>query len=260
MADQSIAMQTGATLQGRVLARIGLVSMDHNVITTRCASPLIWRRTTPPDRRPAVLPGAPATPPATPPAARTVALAAERRRWRHHRRHHRHGRRPGSPGSGGCGRHRRGRSCRLGVHGLRRLVARSRLRWPRAGRTSQTPTHVTTNELTQDRVRRRRVWLLVAGAAALVAVAFAAVALLGGSGSDARSPRAGAGPTSSFHAGPSGQGRGPDDAGVRAGQAADPRDSRRLETDGSRAAEGRDARGAAWGVPSWLVQGRSDSG
>ena len=57
---------------------------------------------------------------------------------------------------------------------------------------------MTTNELTQDRVRRRRVWLLVAVAAALVAVAFAAVAtgLLGGSGDDAEPSRAGAEPTS----------------------------------------------------------------
>jgi hypothetical protein len=33
MADQSIAMQTGATLQGRALARIGEVTLDSNVIT-----------------------------------------------------------------------------------------------------------------------------------------------------------------------------------------------------------------------------------
>lgn len=33
MADQSIAMQTGATLQGRALARIGEVTLDNNVIT-----------------------------------------------------------------------------------------------------------------------------------------------------------------------------------------------------------------------------------
>ncbi|MFE3998708.1 ice-binding family protein [Nocardioides sp. YIM B13467] len=33
MADQSIAMQTGATLQGRALARIGAVTLDNNVIT-----------------------------------------------------------------------------------------------------------------------------------------------------------------------------------------------------------------------------------
>jgi len=58
---------------------------------------------------------------------------------------------------------------------------------------------VTTNELTRERVRRRRVWLLVAAAAALVAVAFAAMAtgLLDGSGSAAKSPRASAEPTSS---------------------------------------------------------------
>ena len=34
MADQTITMNTGATLQGRVLARIGAVNLHANVITT----------------------------------------------------------------------------------------------------------------------------------------------------------------------------------------------------------------------------------
>lgn len=38
MADQSIALQTGATLDGSALARIGAVTLDHNTITDRgCA-------------------------------------------------------------------------------------------------------------------------------------------------------------------------------------------------------------------------------
>ncbi len=40
MADQSIAMQTGATLQGRVLARIAAVTLDHNVITSPLCRPV----------------------------------------------------------------------------------------------------------------------------------------------------------------------------------------------------------------------------
>jgi Ice-binding-like len=33
MADQSITLNTGATLEGRALARIGAVTMDANTIT-----------------------------------------------------------------------------------------------------------------------------------------------------------------------------------------------------------------------------------
>jgi hypothetical protein len=33
MADQAITLQTGATLDGRILARIAAVSLDTNVIT-----------------------------------------------------------------------------------------------------------------------------------------------------------------------------------------------------------------------------------
>jgi hypothetical protein len=33
MADQSISLANGATLEGRALARIGAVTMDANIIT-----------------------------------------------------------------------------------------------------------------------------------------------------------------------------------------------------------------------------------
>lgn len=40
MADQSIALQTGATLDGSAMARIGAVTLDHNTITSEsCAVP-----------------------------------------------------------------------------------------------------------------------------------------------------------------------------------------------------------------------------
>ena len=40
MADQSVTLDTGAAVQGRVLARVGAVTMDSNVITTTaCTTP-----------------------------------------------------------------------------------------------------------------------------------------------------------------------------------------------------------------------------
>ncbi|MGZ8738649.1 MAG: class F sortase [Nocardioides sp.] len=60
---------------------------------------------------------------------------------------------------------------------------------------------MTTNELTQERVRRRRVWLLVAVAAAVAAILYAAMASgLLGSGGDAEPPRARAEPSSTASA------------------------------------------------------------
>ena len=48
MADQSIALQTGTTLDGRALARIAAVTLDHNTITKPvCNGPTVPPTTVP---------------------------------------------------------------------------------------------------------------------------------------------------------------------------------------------------------------------
>ena len=71
MALTSIALQTGATLQGRALARNGEVTMDHNTInSSACAAP-----SPTPTPQPTPKPGATSHPTVTPPPTDTLASA-----------------------------------------------------------------------------------------------------------------------------------------------------------------------------------------
>ena len=71
MALTSIALNTGATLQGRALARNGAVTMDNNTIDSSACAPASPTKTPKPNTRPA------ATPPATDAVASTPAAVTD---------------------------------------------------------------------------------------------------------------------------------------------------------------------------------------